>query len=146
MGIRYAILGALAFKNSALLERILRKYDPERIIVALDNKNGKIRVEGWKTETAYTLSEALKKFSDMNVKSFLITSITKDGMLQGPDVESLKKAVESTDAQIIAAGGIGSIDDLVSLKKVGVDAVVVGKALYEERFTLNKAIEKVGEE
>ena len=75
---------------------------------------------------------------------FLITSIAQDGMLSGPDLQTLSAATLYPNAKIIAAGGIGSIGDLVALQEIGVEGAVIGKALYEERFTLKEAIKKIG--
>jgi phosphoribosylformimino-5-aminoimidazole carboxamide ribotide isomerase len=144
-GICYVILGALAFSNPSAIERIQVKVGSDPIIVALDNKDGKVMVAGWKSATAFTMSEALDNFAKMGVKSFLITSITKDGMLQGPDFESLREASKYPGVDIIAAGGISSLKDLIELKHVGVASVVVGKALYENKFTLTEAIKTVKE-
>ncbi len=72
--------------------QIQKKFGSETVIVALDNRDGAIMVEGWKTPTAFTVKEAMKKFTEMGVKTFLITSITKDGTLSGPDVETLREA------------------------------------------------------
>jgi phosphoribosylformimino-5-aminoimidazole carboxamide ribotide isomerase len=143
-GIRYIILGALAFSDPTAITRIQQKFGVEPVIVALDNKNGKVMVEGWKTATAFSMAEAMEKFSKLKVKTFLITSIARDGMLQGPDLETLSEACEFPNAKVIAAGGIGSINDLIDLKRVGVEGAVIGKALYEGRFTLKEALEKVG--
>lgn len=146
LGINYVILGALAFSNPDAIPAIQKKFGSNSVIVALDNKNGKVMVEGWKTQTPFTMSEALKKYAKLGAKSFLITSITQDGMLQGPDLETLREAALNSNVEIIAAGGIGSLNDLVALKKVGVEGVVIGKALYEERFTLKEAVETVEED
>jgi phosphoribosylformimino-5-aminoimidazole carboxamide ribotide isomerase len=143
LDVEHIILGALAFSNPDVIPQIQKKFGTASVIVALDNKNGKVMVEGWKTQTAFAMSEALERFSKLGAKTFLITSITKDGMLQGPDFETLRQAVQHSDVQVIAAGGIGSVDDLVELKKVGVEGVVVGKALYEAKFTLKEAIAAV---
>jgi len=143
-GIRYIILGALAFSDPTAITRIQQKFGVEPVIVALDNKNGKVMVEGWKTATAFSMAEAMEKFSKLKVKTFLITSIARDGMLQGPDLETLSEACEFPNAKVISAGGIGSINDLIDLKRVGVEGAVIGKALYEGRFTLKEALEKVG--
>ncbi len=140
-GIRYVILGELAFRDPSALKQIQGKFGPEPLIVALDNKDGKVMVAGWKTATPYSMSEALEKFVKLNVKAFLITSIAKDGMLQGPDLKSLGEACRHSGVEVIAAGGIGELNDLIALKKVGASAVVVGKALYEGKFTLEKAIQ-----
>jgi phosphoribosylformimino-5-aminoimidazole carboxamide ribotide isomerase len=142
-GIRYVILGALAFSDPTAITRIQIKFGAESVIVALDNKDGKVMVEGWKTATAFSMAEALEKFAKLSVKTFLITSITKDGMLQGPDLETLIEACRHPDLDVIAAGGIGSLNDLVALKQVGVEGAVVGKALYEGRFTLKEAAKTV---
>ena len=76
--------------------------------------------------------------------TFLITSIAQDGMLNGPDLQTLSQATQHPNAKIIAAGGISSIGDLVALKDIGVEGAVIGKALYEGRFTLKEAIKKIG--
>jgi phosphoribosylformimino-5-aminoimidazole carboxamide ribotide isomerase len=147
LGVNYVILGALAFSNPEAIPQIQERFGSNSVIVALDNNYGKVMVEGWKTETAFSMVGALEKFVELGVRSFLITSISQDGMLQGPDFGTLYQAATYPDAvEIIAAGGIGTINDLIALKKIGVEGVIVGKALYEGRFTLKEAIEKVGAE
>lgn len=143
-GITQVILGALAFSDPSALGKIRGKFGADSIIVALDNKEGQIMVEGWKTETAMTVDEALEKYTMLGVRYFLITSIAQDGMLSGPDLQTLSAATLHPNAKIIAAGGIGSIGDLAALKDIGVDGVVIGKALYEGKFTLKEAIQKIG--
>ena len=145
LGIDYIIFGALAFSDPEAILQIQKKFGSDAVIVALDNKNGKVMVEGWKTQTAFTMVEALEKFAKIGARSFLITSITQDGMLQGPDLDTLREASKYPDVEIIAAGGIGSLNDLIALKNVGVEGAVVGKALYEGRFTLKEAIKAVEE-
>jgi len=145
LGVDYVILGALAFSDPEAIPQIQKKFGSGSVIVALDNKDGKVMVEGWKTQTAFTMAEALEKFAKLGALSFLITSITQDGMLQGPDLDTLREASKYPDVEIIAAGGIGSLNDLIALKNVGVEGVVVGKALYEGRFTLKEAIKAVEE-
>lgn len=144
MGINQVILGALAFSDPKAITRIQKNCGSETVIVALDNRNGKIMVEGWKTATTLGIREALEKFTALGVKTFLITSITKDGTLSGPDIGTLSEARRFPNVEIIAAGGIGSLNDLVALKRVGVEGVVIGKALYEGRFTLKEALKSVG--
>lgn len=142
-GVSQVILGALAFSDPNVIAQIQRKFGSERVIVALDNKNGKIMVEGWKTQTAFSMEEALEKFTKLGVQTFLVTSITKDGTLSGPDLETLSKACQYPNVEVIAAGGIGSLNDLAALNRVGVAAVVVGKALYEDKFTFKQALKTV---
>jgi phosphoribosylformimino-5-aminoimidazole carboxamide ribotide isomerase len=143
-GITQVILGALAFSDPSAIGKIQKKFGFSSVIVALDNKEGRIMVEGWKTKTAMTVDEALEKYATMGVRNFLITSITQDGMLTGPDLQTLSQATLYPNSKIIAAGGIGSIGDLAALKEIGVEGAVIGKALYEGRFTLKEAIQKIG--
>jgi phosphoribosylformimino-5-aminoimidazole carboxamide ribotide isomerase len=143
-GVTQVILGALAFSDPSAITKIQKKFGDESVIVALDNKDGQIMVEGWQTKTAMTVDDALDKYTALGVRRFLITSIAQDGMLTGPDLQTLSSAVLFPNAKIIAAGGIGTIGDLVALKEIGVEGAVIGKALYEERFTLKEAIEQIG--
>ena len=143
-GITQVILGALAFSDPSAISKIQKKFGFESVIVALDNKDGQIMVEGWKTATAMTVDDALEKYTALGVRRFLITSIVQDGMLSGPDLQTLSQAALYPNARIVAAGGIGSIGDLAALKEIGVEGAVIGKALYEGRFTLKEAIQKIG--
>jgi len=140
MGISRIILGALAFNEPHTLTKIQKKFGNERVIVALDHQDGKIMVEGWKTPTKLGIEEALTKFLDLQVKTFLVTSITKDGTLIGPDINTLSKVCVNPRVNIIAAGGVSSLNDLIILKQIGVKGVVIGKALYEGIFTLKEAL------
>ena len=144
LGVNQVILGALAFSDPEAVSQIQQEFGAESVIVALDNKDGKIMVEGWKTATGLGVKEALEKFVALDVYTFLVTSITRDGTLSGPDLDTLKEACQYAGAAIIAAGGIGGLDDLVALKRVGVAGAVIGKALYEGKFTLKEALKMIG--
>jgi phosphoribosylformimino-5-aminoimidazole carboxamide ribotide isomerase len=143
-GISQVILGSLAFSDPSAIAKIQRKFGSESVIVALDNKDGLIMVEGWKTATAMTVDDALEKYTGLGVRRFLITSIAQDGMLNGPDLQTLSQAAAYPNVKIVAAGGIGSIGDLAALNEIGVEGAVIGKALYEGRFTLKEAIQRIG--
>jgi len=143
-GITQVILGALAFSDPSAIGKIQKKFGTESVIVALDNKDGLVMVEGWKTATAMTVEDALEKYTGLGVRRFLITSIAQDGMLTGPDLPTLSQATLYPKAKIVAAGGIGSIGDLAALKEIDIEGAVIGKALYEKRFTLKEAIQKIG--
>jgi phosphoribosylformimino-5-aminoimidazole carboxamide ribotide isomerase len=145
LGVSQVILGALAFSNPKAIATIQKRFGAESVIVALDNRDGKVMVEGWKTATALGVKEALEKFVALGVKVFLVTSITKDGTLSGPDLDTLREACQYSGVEVIAAGGIGGLNDLVALKRVGVAGAVIGKALYEGRFTLKEALKMMEE-
>ncbi len=142
--ITQVILGALAFSDPSAISKIQKQFGIDSVIVALDNKEGQIMIEGWQTETSMNVDDALEKYTKLGVRRFLITSIAQDGMLSGPDLQTLSSAALFPNAKIIAAGGIGSIGDLAALKEIGVEGAVIGKALYEERFTLREALQKMG--
>jgi phosphoribosylformimino-5-aminoimidazole carboxamide ribotide isomerase len=145
LGVSQVILGALAFSDPKAVTQIQQMFGTNSVIVALDNRDGKIMVEGWKTATALSIKEALEKFAALGVEAFLVTSITKDGTLSGPDLDTLREACRYPNVKIIAAGGIGGLNDLLALKQVGVEGAVIGKALYEGRFTLKEALKTIGE-
>jgi phosphoribosylformimino-5-aminoimidazole carboxamide ribotide isomerase len=145
LGVSQVILGALAFNDPKAITTVQKQFGVESVIVALDNRDGKVMVEGWKTATALGMKEALEKFVMLGVKVFLVTSITKDGTLSGPDLGTLREACQYPDVEVIAAGGIGGLNDLVALKRVGMEGAVIGKALYEGRFTLKEALKMMEE-
>jgi phosphoribosylformimino-5-aminoimidazole carboxamide ribotide isomerase len=144
VGVAQVILGSLAFSDPSVITKIQKRFGPDSVIVALDNQTGRIMVEGWQTATAMTVEMALEKYTQLGVQTFLITSIAQDGMLNGPDLLTLSDAIQSQKVKIIAAGGIGSIGDLAALKEIGCEGAVIGKALYEGRFTLKEALAKIG--
>jgi len=145
LGVSQVILGSLAFSDPKAVTQVQKGFGSESVIVALDNRDGKIMVEGWTNVTTLGMKEALEKFVSLRVKTFLVTSITKDGTLSGPDLDTLREACQYPDVKVVAAGGIGGLNDLVDLKRVGVKGAVIGKALYEGRFTLIEALKTVGE-
>jgi phosphoribosylformimino-5-aminoimidazole carboxamide ribotide isomerase len=141
LGVQKVILGTLAFERSPELLTLLQDYGKDRVMVALDYLHNHVMIRGWKNATPFTVKEALDKFLDLGVDQFLLTSVLQDGRLTGPDHILLNAITRNYRAHIYAAGGISSVTDLARLKGVGVAGVVVGRALYEGRFTLNDAIE-----
>jgi len=140
MGASRALVGTLVFGNPEGFRWLLEKVGDERLVVALDYVEGRVVTKGWRQRTELLLSEALLKLLEMGVRMFLLTDVRRDGLMTGPDFETLSKYTRFPNAKIIAAGGIGSLDDLERLKKTGVYEVVVGRALYEGRFTLREAL------
>jgi len=135
------ILGSMVIRNPETIEKLIGEYGAERIVVSLDYDGDEILINGWKTWSGLGLERAITKFKDLDVHRFLITGVERDGTLSGPDVEALKKVAGK--ASVLAAGGVGSLRDILELREVGVEAAVVGRALYEERFTLPQAISTV---
>jgi phosphoribosylformimino-5-aminoimidazole carboxamide ribotide isomerase len=135
-------LGSVAFSEPSVVKVLVDEFGDDRVVVALDNLEGTVLIKGWKASAKITVSEAVTRFSKLGVKLFLVTSVARDGTLSGPDLGSLSKLC-CQNISVIAAGGIGSLDDLVALKRLGVAAVIVGKALYEGRFSLREALRTV---
>lgn len=143
LGVRRVIVATLAFERTSELSKLLEEFGSDRVMVALDYLNDMIMIRGWKSSTEFTLQEAIAKFRKLGVKVYLLTSVSRDGLLSGPDYATLRNIVKSTGADVFAAGGIGSLEDLTTLKQTGIRGVVIGKALYENRFSLKDAINLV---
>jgi phosphoribosylformimino-5-aminoimidazole carboxamide ribotide isomerase len=142
-GIKRVIIATLAFQQIETLRELLTIYGNDRIMVALDYLDGKVMIKGWTSATGLTLGDALQKFINLGVKLFLLTSISKDGLLTGPDYVTLQNEVKNKSVDIFAAGGISNIRDLIRLKQIGLRGAIIGKALYEEKFSLKEAIKAV---
>ena len=143
LGAGRVIVATLAFEREDMLKTLVDGFGRDRIMVALDYLNGIVMTRGWKGSTGITLEAAVEKFLKLGVELFLLTSISRDGLLVGPDYITLKTMVKRFKRGLFVAGGINALDDLVKLKAIGVDGVVVGKALYEGRFGLKEALESV---
>lgn len=140
MGIDKIIIGTLAFKEPKVLAMLVEKFS-DHIIVALDyEENGKAMIEGWKRAAELCVEDAIQMFLKLKIKTFLLTSVSRDGTLEGVSVDIVKKACTYKEAKVIAAGGIHSLRDLALLKSTGVYGVVIGKALYEGVFSLREAL------
>ncbi|MCP4049130.1 MAG: 1-(5-phosphoribosyl)-5-[(5-phosphoribosylamino)methylideneamino]imidazole-4-carboxamide isomerase [bacterium] len=130
-GLDYIILGSLLIKSKDLAFDIIRSY-PGRIIGGLDANDNMIAVEGWTESSNISVEAVLAELAEVPVASIIYTDISKDGMLTGPAVASLKKMAAITDIPVIASGGVSCIDDVVSLKALehsGVSGCIIGKAV-----------------
>jgi phosphoribosylformimino-5-aminoimidazole carboxamide ribotide isomerase len=133
------VLGTLAFKDKSLLKSILSELGPEKIVISVDHKDGKIVIHGWQKDTGIKLIPAIKEFLDMGFTEFLLTNVSRDGTLEGPDLEFLEKACNLPNANIIASGGISNVNDIQKVKEKNAFGVILGKALYENRLSIGDA-------
>jgi phosphoribosylformimino-5-aminoimidazole carboxamide ribotide isomerase len=140
-GVGRIIMGSMAIRSPETVETLIREYGSERIVVSLDHEGGEILINGWETGSGLDFERAMSKFKDLDVHRFLVTGVDRDGTLSGPDVDAYRKVAGK--ANVIAAGGIGSLRDILDLRETGVEAAVVGRALYEGRFTLPQATSSV---
>ncbi|MDD5691922.1 MAG: 1-(5-phosphoribosyl)-5-[(5-phosphoribosylamino)methylideneamino]imidazole-4-carboxamide isomerase [Candidatus Omnitrophica bacterium] len=145
LGAQRVVLGTRAASDPAFLKRAKKKFG-EKIIVSIDAKEGKVLTEGWNLGGAKTALNFAAEIKKAGFKQLIYTDISRDGTLSGPNIKGVKELLEKTGLKVIASGGVSGLDDLAKLKKLekkGVIAVIVGKALYEGRFTLAEAIRVV---
>lgn len=138
-GARKVVIGTMAFHNRRALEMVLHRFGSERIMVAIDYATDRVMIKGWQEATALEPLKALGQLLHAGVRQFLMTSIARDGTLEGADLTTLRAAAQLQGARIYASGGVSSIDDLRRLDRAGVTGVIMGKALYEGRLTLDAA-------
>jgi phosphoribosylformimino-5-aminoimidazole carboxamide ribotide isomerase len=135
-GVTRVVMGSAAVADPSLVRRV---SDIVSVAVGLDHRNGVAATHGWTESSGVQVDELLAKFP--TASAFVITDIARDGMLTGPDVEGLAHAVSQTPIPVIASGGVGSLSHLAELATViGLNGVIVGKALYESKFSVSEAL------
>jgi phosphoribosylformimino-5-aminoimidazole carboxamide ribotide isomerase len=136
------VLGTPATESVETLEKIVGRFG-EAIAVAIDARDGRVMSRGWKQATEFSATELAAAVATADVKRIIYTDIGRDGMLSGVNIDHTNAVARASSISVIASGGIGSLDDLRTLREKSdplVDSVIVGKALYEGRFTLGEAI------
>ena len=142
-GIRWVVLGTVAFKNPSLVEEACRLF-PGHMIIAIDLRKGKISVEGWNEETPLGIFDLVKRFDSIGPSSFIVTDIERDGMATGLNYEMVRELAMNTKVPIIASGGVSRIEDIegiMELEPQGVIGVIIGRALYNGNINLEEAIQ-----
>lgn len=131
-----AVLGTMAYSEQEAVNKLVKKY-PGRIIISIDQKGGNVMVKGWKESANIKVGDAIAQFRAMGIDEFLLTSIERDGTLEGPDVQTLAEAAKST--KIIESGGIASIGDVIRVRSAGCTSVILGKAMYDGKVSIERA-------
>jgi phosphoribosylformimino-5-aminoimidazole carboxamide ribotide isomerase len=140
-GAERAIVGTAAFRDVDFLDEVLRTYG-SRVVVAVDARDGRIATAGWTQTTELPAEDAIRRLGDRGVASFVYTSVDRDGGLEGPDLDEVARVAEAVRGRFLYSGGIGTLEDLsalAGLRQVNLAGVIVGKALYEGRFTVAEA-------
>ncbi len=133
------VIGTLAFKDRELLKKLLLSLGPEKIVISVDHKDGEIVTHGWQQGTGIKLIESIKEFLAMGFTEFLLTNVNRDGTLEGPDLEFLDQACQLDNANVIASGGISNVADIKDVKEKNAFGVILGKALYENKISIEDA-------
>jgi len=140
-GAARVVVGTAALAEPELIARLIANHRPERIAVAIDIRHGIAVGRGWTTDDhAVDVDVALQRLADAGVETFEVTAIERDGLLEGPDLALYERVVRLDLGTVIASGGISTIDDLRALRGIGCAGAIIGRALYEGRFTLDDAI------
>jgi phosphoribosylformimino-5-aminoimidazole carboxamide ribotide isomerase len=142
LGIGRVIIGTAAQRNPEFVKEACRKF-PGRIVVGIDAKNGMVAVQGWAEVTGVTAVELARKFEGFGVSAIIYTDISRDGMMQGPNIEATRQLAEAISIPVIASGGLSSLKDIENLMTIepsGVTGVITGKAIYSGAINLTEAI------
>lgn len=133
------VLGTIAFKDMELVSKLAAKFGANRIVISADHNNGVIVVNGWQQSTSMNLIDAMQNFTGRNFSEFLVTNVSRDGTMEGPDLDFLKKACSFSNVNVIASGGISNLGDITAVKNCNAYGVILGKALYEEKVSIEEA-------
>lgn len=139
-GVDRVILGTAAVENQDFLKAAVNKYG-EKIAVGVDIKDGFVAVKGWTEASSYSCFDFCEKMRETGVKTLICTDISKDGAMQGTNRELYRELAEKFDIDIVASGGVSTLDDIKALKKLGLYGAIIGKAYYIGAIDLKEALE-----
>ncbi|MDQ0157057.1 1-(5-phosphoribosyl)-5-[(5-phosphoribosylamino)methylideneamino]imidazole-4-carboxamide isomerase [Robertmurraya andreesenii] len=145
-GVDRVIIGSIAITNPGFASEMIKKYG-KQIAIGIDAKNGFVATHGWLNTSEIKAIELGKRFAVAGAETFIFTDIATDGMLSGPNLDAIAEMALVTGKEVIASGGVSELADLAALKKLessGVRGAIVGKAIYEKRFTVREALLEVG--
>jgi phosphoribosylformimino-5-aminoimidazole carboxamide ribotide isomerase len=129
------VIGTMAYREPEIIRKLV-KNNADRVTISVDQMDGMVMVKGWKESTGKTVADAISQFLAIGIDEFLLTSIDRDGTLQGPDIKTL--ADVAVCARIIASGGISSIEDVIKIRSAGCSSVIIGKAMYDGKVSIQK--------
>jgi phosphoribosylformimino-5-aminoimidazole carboxamide ribotide isomerase len=142
-GAARVILGTAALEDRELLLEVLDAHGPERVVVSVDVRGGRVATAGWTQSSGSTTATVLERLQDSGVQEFVYTNVDRDGMLEGPDLQEVDEVAAAVRGRVVYSGGIAALTDLhglAALRRPSLEGVIVGKALYEARFTVAEAL------
>lgn len=137
-GVAKVTLGSIAVENPAVCIEWIEEFGADKFILGADCLNRKIKTSGWLKDSQLEVTDFIQSYEHTRIKEVICTDISKDGMLSGPSLNLYAEILEKTQVQLIASGGVSSVQDLEALKKIGCSGVIIGKALYEQKITLGQ--------
>ena len=138
-GVDRVILGTAAVTDEEFLKNAIKKYG-DKIAVGADVKDGFVAIKGWLEKSAYDVDTFFEKMQSIGVKTIICTDVSKDGAMKGTNRELYKKLVGRYAVNVVASGGVSSMDDVYALKEIGVDGAIIGKAYYTGKINLSEAV------
>lgn len=138
IGVAQVTIGSIAVHKTELFLSMLEKFGNEKIILAADCNNKKIATNAWLETSSYDVLDYLCNYQKNGLKYAMVTDISKDGMLQGPSMKLYEEIVNSCTLNLIASGGVSNVNDVKNLKNIGCEAVIIGKAIYENTISLKE--------
>jgi phosphoribosylformimino-5-aminoimidazole carboxamide ribotide isomerase len=142
VGVRYVIVGTMAAERPELLAAAVKEFG-EAVVVAIDARGDEVATRGWTVAARLGAIELARRVAEAGVRRIIYTDIERDGRLAGPNLEMTSAIARASRARVTASGGVSSLEDVARLREIegsGVDSVIIGKALYEGRFTLEEAL------
>ena len=140
-GVERVVLGTAAVEDPELVKEICRRWGAQRVVIAVDARQGRVAIRGWTEDTSVDATELVKEMAALGPRRFLYTDISRDGTMTAPNFDATSALVKNTGMSIIASGGVSRLDDIRMVVQTGAEAVIVGRALYEGSVDLAEAIE-----
>ncbi|HJH27406.1 MAG TPA: 1-(5-phosphoribosyl)-5-((5-phosphoribosylamino)methylideneamino)imidazole-4-carboxamide isomerase [Methanophagales archaeon] len=142
LGIDRIIFGTVALKSPYLIEQVANAFSPERVMVALDARKGKVAIDGWREVTGVNATEAAKQVERIGAGSLLFTNIDVEGLMEGVEQEIIAEFVSSVSIPVVIAGGVSSVEDIGKIKDAGASGVVMGSALYKGKIDFSELLRR----
>lgn len=139
IGVDRVIIGTKAVEDPDFLTQLIKKFG-DRLVVAVDGKDGFVAINGWKDQSKMPIMTFIGQLQEIGVKRILCTDISRDGLLQGSNIDLYKEIQRNYNMELIASGGVSSIEEIKTLREEGMFGAILGKALYEKKFTLEEAL------
>jgi len=147
IGAQRVIIGTRAVFSPDFVKSLLDKFGPDKIVLGIDAKDGKVAVEGWVSTCSLSALSLGMQMKSLGVKTAVFTDIARDGLLKGPNLTSIEQMADHTGLEIIASGGVSTVEnikDLKTMEKIGVGGAIIGKAIYDGKLSLAEALKAAG--